>query len=174
MPQLIPPHPRFHASFLATLDEFRAAGPLSDWAAHVDYEAVRSEDGFAAYVSELDLRRTVDSDRSVPESTMFWVEGERFLGRIAVRHRLNERLEAMGGHIGYAIRPAAQGRGHATALLRAVLPTAYALGIDDALLTTDPDNHASRRVIEKCGGRLVKQNPDHCYYRLRTGGAVEV
>ncbi|MBR7832749.1 GNAT family N-acetyltransferase [Actinospica durhamensis] len=174
MPQLIPPHPRFHASFLSAIEEFRAAGPLSDWAAHVDYEAVRGQEGFAAYVRDLDLRRVASAERSVPESTLFWIEGEEFLGRIAVRHRLNERLEVMGGHIGYAIRPGAQGKGHATALLRAVLPLAYAVGIDDALLTTDPDNHGSRRVIEKCGGRLVKQGPDHCYYRLRTGGAAEV
>lgn len=44
---------------------------------------------------------------------------------------------------------------------------------DDALLTTDPDNLASRRVIEKCGGRLVEENSGHCYYRLRTVAAVD-
>jgi predicted acetyltransferase len=94
--------------------------------------------------------------------------GEEFLGRISVRHRLDASLEKYGGHIGYVVRPGAQGRGHASALLRAILPIAYALGIDDALLTTSPANHASRRVIERSGGRLVRELPDRCYYRLRT------
>ncbi|WP_034269504.1 GNAT family N-acetyltransferase [Actinospica robiniae] len=172
MPKLTRPHARFHASFLATLAEFRAAGPLSDWAARIDHEAVRAPSGFSAYIDSLHARRTPDSvaaEGPVPESSLFWSEGDEFLGRIAIRHRLNSRLEVMGGHIGYVIRPGAQGRGHATALLLAAMPVAYALGVDDALLTTDPDNHASRRVIEKCGGRLVDQKPGHCYYRLRTG-----
>jgi predicted acetyltransferase len=172
MPELTSPHARFHASFLATLAEFRAAGPLTDWAARIDHEALRSPEGFAAYIASLHQRRTPDTDTPdgpVPESSLFWVEGDEFLGRIAIRHRLNARLEVMGGHIGYVIRPGAQGRGHATALLLAAMPVAYALGIDDALLTTDPDNDASRRVIEKCGGRLVGQVSEHCYYRLCTG-----
>lgn len=174
MPALTLPHVRFHDSFVAALAEFRAAGPLSDWAARIDHEAVRVPSGFARYVDALHARRTPPSVTSegvlpVPESSLFWAEGDEFLGRIAIRHRLNARLEIMGGHIGYVVRPGAQGRGHATALLLAAMPVAYALGIDDALLTTDVDNHASRRVIEKCGGRLVEQNPDHCYYRLRTG-----
>ena len=175
MPELVAPHSRFHASFLAALAEFRAAGPLGDWAARLDHEALRGEAGFADYVASLHARRARGADRAaaaqdgpVPESSMFWVEGDEFLGRIAIRHRLNASLEVMGGHIGYVIRPGAQGKGHATALLRAAMPVAYALGIDDALLTTDPDNHASRRVVEKCGGRLVRQSSDHCYYRLRT------
>lgn len=171
MPALTPPHVRFHASFVAALAEFRAAGPLSDWAARLDHEAISAPAGFAAYVGDLHERRTrgaQSADGPVQESSFFWAEGDEFLGRIAIRHRLNASLEVMGGHIGYVIRPGAQGRGYATELLRAALPVAYALGIDDALLTTDADNHASRRVIEKCGGRLVQQNPDHCYYRLRT------
>jgi predicted acetyltransferase len=171
MPELALPHTRFHASFLATLAEFRAAGPLTDWAARIDHEAVRSPEGFAAYIDSLHGRRAPSSDAPdgpVPESSLFWAEGDEFLGRVSIRHRLNARLEVMGGHIGYVIRPGAQGRGYATALLLATLPVAYALGIDDALLTTSPDNLASRRVIEKCGGRLVGEVPEHCYYRLYT------
>ena len=35
-----------------------------------------------------------------------------------VRHRLTPALSEVGGHIGYAVRPSARRRGHATALLR--------------------------------------------------------
>jgi predicted acetyltransferase len=171
MPQLTAPDTRFHTSFVKMLAEFEAEGPLSDWAARLDFAALRTSCGFARYVADLHarrVRRSSDPEGPIGESSLFWAEGDEFIGRVAVRHRLNAKLERFGGHIGYAIRPSAQGMGHASALLRATLPVAYALGIDDALLTTDPDNHASRRVIEKCGGRLVKQTGDHCYYRLRT------
>ena len=55
--------------------------------------------------------------------------GDDYLGRIALRHRLNERLLELGGHIGYDVRPSARRRGHATAMLAAVLP--YAAGDGD-------------------------------------------
>ena len=170
-PELIAPDVRYHASFLACLTEFRAVGPLSDWVANVDSVALQSSEGFAAYVADQHARRTRGaqaSDGRVSESTLWWVEGEEFLGRIAVRHRLTPSLERYGGHIGYVVRPGAQGKGHATAMLRATLPLAYALGIDDALLTTSPANLASRRVIERVGGRLVEELPERCYYRVRT------
>jgi predicted acetyltransferase len=80
------------------------------------------------------------------------VEGSAYLGRISLRHRLTKRLLEVGGHIGYDVRPSARRQGHATAMLRAVLPLARAMGIDPALLTCDIDNVGSRRVIEANGG----------------------
>ena len=41
-------------------------------------------------------------------STRWWVEGEQYLGRIAVRHELNDFLREVGGHIGYDVRPSAR------------------------------------------------------------------
>ena len=58
----------------------------------------------------------------------------------------------VGGHIGYEVRPSERSRGHATAMLRAVLPHAAARGIDPALVTCDVSNAASRTVIEVNGG----------------------
>jgi predicted acetyltransferase len=172
--ELTAPDVRYHKSFLACMAEFQAAGLLDGWAAELDLSPLQSPDGFADYVAEQHARRTRGADPAdgrVPESSLWWVEGEEFLGRISVRHRLNSALETYGGHIGYAVRPSAQGKGHGTAMLRAILPIAYALGIDDALLTTSPANHASRRVIERSGGRLVREVPGRCYYRLRTVAA---
>jgi GNAT superfamily N-acetyltransferase len=56
--------------------------------------------------------------------------GEEFLGRIAVKHRLTDRLREVGGHIGYDVRPTARRRGHATAVLAAALLLAHDLGIE--------------------------------------------
>ena len=61
------------------------------------------------------------------------------------------------GHVGYAVVPWQRGRGHATAALRAVLPHAQELGLPWIELTTDPDNVASQKVIERAGGRLLER-----------------
>ena len=85
---------------------------------------------------------------------LWWVDGDTFLGRLSIRHRLTRRLLDWGGLIGYDVRPTARRRGHATAMLRAALPWALELGIDPALVTCDDDNVGSIRVIEAAGGEL--------------------
>lgn len=81
------------------------------------------------------------------------VEGH-LVGRISVRHELNDYLREVAGHIGYGVRPAFRRRGYATAILRQGLVVAQSLGIDRVLVTCDPDNVASATVIERCGGAL--------------------
>ena len=106
------------------------------------------------------LRNEADPDGIRPAgyvqcTTWWWVEDDEYLGRIALRHTLTERLRVNGGHIGYDVRPTARRRGHATAMLRAVLPLARAAGVTPAaLLTCDSDNVASAKVIEANGGVL--------------------
>ena len=95
--------------------------------------------------------------------------GPEFLGRIALRHRLNEYLRTLGGHIGYDVRPSARRRGHATAMLAAAVPRAHAMGIDPVLVTCDVDNVASRRVIEANGGVLENELQGKLRFWVPTG-----
>jgi predicted acetyltransferase len=76
------------------------------------------------------------------------------IGRTSVRHRLNESLSVVGGHIGYCVRRDFRRRGYATAILRASLALAGEHGIEHALVTCDDDNVGSAAVIERCGGVL--------------------
>jgi predicted acetyltransferase len=73
---------------------------------------------------------------------------------VSVRHALNEALARVGGHIGYAVRPAHRRRGYATEMLRQSLVVARSVGVQRALVTCDDDNVASARTIERCGGVL--------------------
>lgn len=81
------------------------------------------------------------------------VDGQ-IVGRVSIRHRLNEYLQQRGGHIGFGIRPEFRGRGFATEILLEALKIASGLGIERVLVTCDDTNIASGRVIEKCGGVL--------------------
>ena len=60
------------------------------------------------------------------------------------------------GHIGYAVVPWKQQRGHATQALALMLGLARAQGLTFVELTTDPDNGPSQRVITANGGVLVE------------------
>lgn len=113
------------------------------------------------YRRRLDEQRRgiVPADGWVPATFLVADVGGRLVGRVSVRHELNERLAHDGGHIGYGVLAAHRGRGYATEMLRQSLVVARAVGVDRALLTCDADNAASVRVIERCGGVLERIVP---------------
>ncbi|MEV0599790.1 GNAT family N-acetyltransferase [Streptomyces sp. NPDC050315] len=162
MPQLIAPTLRVQASFLEAMKELRAEGVGEDGDDTVVGREIRQFSGewddpvaFSRYTDWLRSMTSPDVTRPmgwVPCTHLWYVEGDTFLGRIGLRHELNDYLLELGGHIGYYVRPTARRRGHATAMLRAALPVARALGIQSALVTCDTTNTASRKVIEACGG----------------------
>lgn len=160
MPELVLPTPSVRASFLEAMDEFLAEGvEFSQTAAWIDANAPgwRDPDAFADFVDAVRADALEESPRPewhVPCTTLWWVDGEDYLGRIAIRHRLTDFLRDVGGHIGYDVRPSRRREGHATAMLKHSLAWALELGIDPALVTCDDDNVGSIRVIEAAGGVL--------------------
>lgn len=155
------PVSRVRVSFLAATEELRAEGfegtalERETWR-----ERWERENGFDEYVEFVRSQAREETPRPegwVPQTTWWWLEGDEFLGRIDLRHRLTDDLRLVGGHIGYYVRPSARRKGHATAMLAAVLPEARGMGIERALLTCDSNNVASRKVIEANGGELDEQ-----------------
>ncbi len=119
-------------------------------------------ESWAGYLARLDDHRRgvgVPADR-VPSTFLAAVTGVELVGRVSIRHQLNEFLETLGGHIGYAVVPARRRRGYATEILRQSLVVARSLGIDRVLVTCDDDNVGSATVIERCGGVLESVVPD--------------
>lgn len=162
MPELLPPATRAHRSFLQAMAEFRAEGRGGPDDSSMVGREIHTYGGdwddpraFAVYVEELRAAALPETPRPpgfVPSTTLWYLDGDTYLGRLAIRHRLTPPLLDWGGHIGYDVRPTARRRGHATAMLRAAVPMARALGIDAVLVTCDVDNIGSRKVIEACGG----------------------
>lgn len=93
----------------------------------------------------------------VPESWFWLFEGDLPIGFAKLRHRLDGRLRARGGHIGYGVRASMRGRGYGTQLLRLALEEARSLDLKEVVLTCDAANAPSRRVIEKNGGILLDE-----------------
>ena len=109
-----------------------------------------------AYLGRLaSLQSGVNVPASWVPSTFLVAEVDgQIVGRVSIRHRLNEYLETRGGHIGYGVRPAFRGRGHATEILDRALKIVRELGVNRVLVTCDDANVASSKVIERAGGVL--------------------
>lgn len=179
MPQLVRPTAQVRASFIAAMTEFRAegrggaddhsmiAGEMRQYGERWAAPEVFQE--FVLWLRAQALEETPRPAHLVPSTTLWWVEGSEYLGRLAIRHRLTPALWELGGHIGYDVRPSARRRGHATAMLREALPIARELGIDRALITCDAGNIGSWKVIERSGGVLDDRRDGYLRYWVPTG-----
>lgn len=117
---------------------------------------------WATYLHRLERYRygiDLPSDR-VPATFLAAVVTDTLVGRVSIRHELNEFLNNFGGHIGYGVRPAYRRRGHASEILAQALIIARAEGIERVLITCDQHNTASARIIEAHGGVLEDVRPD--------------
>ena len=109
---------------------------------------------WSRYVRRLaDQRRGVGLEPGwVAATFLVAVVGPDIVGRVSVRHELNDYLAFVGGHIGYGVLPGFRRRGYATELLRHGVLLARAAGVGRILVTCDEGNIASSRAIERCGG----------------------
>jgi predicted acetyltransferase len=184
VPELILPTVRLAASFRAAMADFIAegrGGPDDDsgLGRNINQFGDRwhTDAGLAEFVAEL-LRQ---GDTSVPppagwthSSTYWWADGDRYLGSIRIRHELLPSLMEVGGLIGYDVAPKERRHGHGTAMLRAALPIARSLGFDRVLITCDPDNVGSRKVMENNGGIFEGERNGKLRYWVPTGEAGQL
>ena len=88
-----------------------------------------------------------------------WIWDGEFCGSIGLRWQpgMSSIPDYVLGHVGFAVVPWKRCSGRARQALALLLPEARTLGLDYVELTTDPDNVASQRVIQACGGKLVER-----------------
>lgn len=152
---LVEPSRDYHDEYLNMINEWSALERMVPFV--LEFECT----DFDTFLSEIQKLKTSQSleDNKVNSSTYWLVNSNgRVLGAANIRHRLNEQLLKIGGHIGYGIRPSERLKGNATRLLALALREAKKLGIHKALLTCDKDNIGSAKTIIKNGGVLDSEN----------------
>ena len=97
----------------------------------------------------------------VPASNFWIINGDEYVGRMSIRHVLNEWLRNYGGHIGYEIKKSARRQGFATKAMKlAIHYCKKELDLTELLVTCSNDNKPSIKVIEKNHGILKETKPD--------------
>jgi predicted acetyltransferase len=164
--ELVHPAQQHLPGYLRALDRGWAAGRENpqQWIAE---ERTRIEADAAAYLAlQTDVEAkgpaiTMPDGSQVPRIPGLhrWIWDGEFCGLIGLRWQrgTHELPEHVLGHIGYSVVPWKQRRGYATAALAAMLREARRQGLRYVILTTDPDNLASQKVITANGGVFVER-----------------
>jgi predicted acetyltransferase len=153
--RLTVPQARFRDSFIEAMREMQATGEDDELPAPIETIA----EDFPGFVERILDFSANPVGTFVPQSP-FWITlGDAYVGRLDIRHRLNDQLRSFGGHIGYDIRPSMRRRGYGTRALALGLVEARKLGLERVLVTTSEHNVASRKIIEANGGVLEDMIP---------------
>lgn len=99
--------------------------------------------------------------------TIFWLfDNDTPVGIGKIRHTLTEHSRQIGGNIGYAISNKYRGKGYGTIILKLLLEKANKMNVKEKLLTVEKINPASRRVIEKNGGKMIGENAERWFFEF--------
>lgn len=170
--ELVLPSAEYKDSFIEAVKEFQADSDDSHRNQWYRRQSVSELEAHFGLFVEQELSHARGEDLrtgDLPHSTYWLVDGGEFIGQTNVRHRLNDHLMQIGGHVGYDIRPSERGKGYGNKILELALQKAKELNIGRVLLTCGTANILSRKIIEKNGGVLDNrvQNPETREYGLR-------
>ncbi len=156
MIKLVKPSIEYKDSFIEAIKEFQVGEGSTRFGYIQDMDIHEVENNFDKYLEKLkNGEKGVGlKEGYVPESILWLVDNGEFIGAASLRHKLNEKLLKMGGHIGYGIRPSKRKMGYGVKILELALVEAKKLGIAKGMVSCDDDNIASAKIIEKNGGVL--------------------
>ena len=149
------PSERYQDSFLEGAGEFLAEGRLdSTYAEFLSYDLPRLQRQFGSFVR--DLRELGNGRKNGYRDCVLWlIDDVDYVGQISIRAELGTvYLMTYGGHIGYSIRPSRRRRGYGEIILALGLEKCPNMALTMVLLTCDSDNLASKKIIERNGGRF--------------------
>lgn len=149
--KLIRPCIDYKDSFLEALKESQKEDEFLYW----NYDAINND--FQTFINGLLEKEILCPYSKVPETILWAMHDETYVGRIAIRHQLTKKLEERNGNIGYDVRPTYRKKGLGTEILRLGLKEALKIGLREVLLTTDDSNVGSNKIIENNGGVLKER-----------------
>lgn len=152
--KLVKPGIEHKKSYLEALKEFQAEGRYT-------FLSIKEvEQNFEEFIQKITTGKKhlhkpyAEWVEPVPETVLWLVKDKEFIGTLNIRHRLNWHLEKWGGHLNFVIRPSMRKKGFGKKLIQKSIPYLNYLGIERALVTVDPEDKASIKLIEFCGGKL--------------------
>lgn len=154
---LVTPNQQYEQSYLEGLKELQA-DPNRNMSTHSDFQSNRET--FSEYLERLadyEKGQNLPHETWVSESILWLVEGDEWIGKVSIRHRLTDYLRKFGGNIGYEIRPSKRRQGYGKKILELGIEAAHDLGIDEILITCDATNIGSKKIIEHNGGVLIDE-----------------
>ncbi len=153
---LVFPSEAFAEEIMGYRKEFMEKGETMHGTAGL--QSAKSVEAWITALRDNSDERTVPNGL-VPSHTYLGVRksDNRIVGIIDIRHKLNEYLLRLGGHIGYSVRCCERRKGYAKEMLRLALRECDKLGIPDVLVTCDKENIASARTIRANGGVLENE-----------------
>ena len=154
--ELIRPAVEYRRSFLQAMQGLRE----EERDLYLDWTLAQAEADFPGYVRALWRCEHAPEPGRVADSIYWAVRAGEWLGRIALRHELNDHLRRVGGHVGYYVRFSARRQGVGTEMLRWVLTLPRARALGRVMATCDATNEASVRLIRKFGGEAFEPAPD--------------
>ena len=116
-----------------------------------------------AYQEMLKIMEDRKHGRNMPEGlvpdTMLYgfLDDNTIIGRVSIRHELNEFLATRGGHLGYGVAPKFRKNGYASLMVDQSLDYCRKIGLDKILVTCGSENYASVKIIEKFNGVLENE-----------------
>lgn len=142
--------PEDEQSFRSAVQEFSRETP--PWEFAFDYDPAEE---FNLYIDRVNSWPQ-GVKGFVPSSYFVAITDGKIVGRVSIRHELNNFLKEYGGHVGYGIVPSERRKGYATEILRQSIELCRGLEIESIMISCDFDNDGSKKVIERNGGIFEK------------------
>lgn len=137
-----------------------------------DFAALEPRDG-DLWLRTDEMSPAVPEKKWVPAYKFSIMQGDERVGGIDLRIGFTEGLY-YGGNIGYNVVEEYRGRGFAARAVRLLEPFLRAHGMQNAIITNDVGNTASRRVCEKLGLTLLRKTELPEWTELYKDGMREV
>jgi predicted acetyltransferase len=163
--ELVTPGLEHLASYVAALERGWCWDNLRAESAQEELALVHRD--AASFLASMTDREAKGEPIALPDGSLVprlpglrkWMWDGEFCGSIGLRwqHGTAALPPYCLGHIGYAVVPWKQRRGHARQALALMLREARHEGLPFVTITTAEDNRVSQRVIEANGGALVER-----------------
>lgn len=110
-------------------------------------------ENFQHYLNDLhNCSKGKDLPQEEIATSSFWlIDKKEVVGVVRIRHQEVE----CAGHIGYDISPDYRNRGYGFEILKLALERTINIGIEEVTLTCNINNSASKKIIEKNGGKFL-------------------